>query len=191
MTERSPKDAWAATCAALLDRVAGVERHEPSGLYVDDDERRGLMNTNPIYRKLLAMLLIVPVFLSGGAVVAADKTPSGTLVIDETQVMVLVGGDVGGGTLLLDDKSYSFKTGGLKIGGLGIHKVHLVGDVYDLKDVADFPGVYFAAEAGITLARGKGGFWLKNDKGVTLHMKARAKGVALDIGVEGLEITMD
>jgi hypothetical protein len=57
--------------------------------------------------------------------------------------------------------------------------------------VADFPGVYFAAETGITLAKGRGGFCLKNDKGVSLHMKARAKGVALDIGVEGLKITME
>jgi hypothetical protein len=148
------------------------------------------MNNYCIYRKLFAVLLIVPFLISGTAVMADDKKPSGTLVIDETQVMVLVGGDVGGGTLLLGDKSYSFKTGGLKIGGLGIHKVHLVGDAYDLNDVEDFPGVYFAAEAGITLAKGKGGFWLKNDKGVTLHLKASAEGIALDIGVEGLKITM-
>ena len=47
--------------------------------------------------------------------------------------------------------SLSLKTGGLRIGGVGIYKVHLVGDVYDLKDVADFSGIYLAAEAGITL----------------------------------------
>lgn len=148
------------------------------------------MNSYSIYRKFFAVLLIVPFLISGSAAMADDKKPSGTLVIDETQVMLLVGGDVGGGTLLLGDKSYSFKTGGLKIGGLGIHKVHLVGDVYDLKDETDFPGTYFAAEAGITLVKGKGGFWLKNDKDVTLHMKASAEGVALDIGAEGLKITM-
>ena len=96
----------------------------------------------------------------------------------------------GGGTLLLGDNSYSFKTGGIKLGGVGIQKIHLVGDAYDLKDVADFPGVYFAAEAGIALVKGKGGFWLKNDKDVTLHMIASADGIALDIGVEGLKITM-
>jgi hypothetical protein len=55
---------------------------------------------------------------------------------------------------------------------------------------ADFAGTYFVAEAGITVVKGKGGFWFKNDKGVTLHMKASAEGVALSIGVEGFKITM-
>jgi len=130
--------------------------------------------------------------LSGNAIAADDKTPSGTLVIDETQVMLLVGGDMGGGTLLFGDNSYSFKTGGIKIGGLGIHKIHMTGDVYDLNDVADFPGVYFVAEAGATLGdSGTAAIWLKNSKGVSLHMKtSEAKGIALSIGVEGLKITM-
>jgi hypothetical protein len=142
-----------------------------------------------IFRKILWALLALPLVLSV-SVSAAD--PTGTLVIDETQVMVLVGGDLGGGTLLLDHNSYSFRTGGLKIGGLGMHKIHLVGDVYDLNDVADFHGIYFSAQAGITLGDvGKQGLWLKNSKGVTLHLKSSgAEGIALSVGVEGFEITM-
>ena len=147
------------------------------------------MNT---YRRLFWVILLFPLLLSGNAIAADDKTVSGTLVIDETQVMLLLGGDMGGGTLLLGDKSYSFKTGGIKIGGLGVHKIHMTGDVYDLNDVADFPGVYFVAEAGATLGdSGTAAIWLKNSKGVTLHMKtSEAKGIALSIGVEGLKITM-
>ena len=147
------------------------------------------MNT---YRRLFWAILLLPLLLSGNVIAADDKTPSGTLVIDETQVMLLVGGDMGGGTLLFGDKSYSFKTGGIKIGGLGIHKIHMTGDVYDLNDVADFPGVYFVAEAGATLGdSGTAAIWLKNSNGVTLHMKtSEAKGIALSIGVEGLKITM-
>ena len=147
------------------------------------------MNT---YRRLFWAILLLPLLMLGNVMAADDKTPSGTLVIDETQVMLLLGGDMGGGTLLLGDKSYSFKTGGIKIGGLGIHKIHMTGDVYDLNDVADFPGVYFVAEAGATLGdSGTAAIWLKNSKGVTLHMKtSEAKGIALSVGVEGLKITM-
>jgi len=142
------------------------------------------------YRKFVWAMFIIPLLLTGNSFAGDVKT--GTLVIDETQVMVLVGGDMGGGTLLLGNKSYSFKTGGLKIGGVGIHKIHLVGDDYDLNDVADFPGVYFAAEAGATLGdAGKGDFWLKNSKGVKLKLKSsKAEGIALSVGVEGLKITM-
>ena len=146
-----------------------------------------------ICRKLFWAILLLPLLLSGNAMAADDKTPSGTLVIDETQVMLLVGGDMGGGTLLLGDKSHSFKTGGLKIGGVGIHKLHMVGDVYDLNDVADFPGVYFAAQAGVTLGNaGVGAIWLKNSKGVSLHLKSSdPQGIALSVGVEGLKISME
>ena len=106
--------------------------------------------------------------------------------------MLLLGGDMGGGTLLFGDNSYSFKTGGIKIGGLGVHKIHMVGEVYDLNDIADFPGVYFVAEAGATLGdSGTAAIWLKNSKGVSRHMKtSEAKGIALSVGVEGFKITM-
>jgi hypothetical protein len=143
-----------------------------------------------IFRRFL-VVLAVPLFLAGNAI-AAEKTPSATLVIDETQVMVLIGGDLGGGTLLFGDNSYSFKTSGLKLGGVGIRKIHVVGNVYDLKDVADFPGTYFAAEAGFTLGDAHmSGFWLKNSKGVTLHMKTSGgEGIALSAGAEGFSIKM-
>ena len=146
------------------------------------------MNT---VRKLFWVMLVIPFLLFGNAI-AGDKAPSGTLVIDETQFMVLIGGDMGGGTLMFQGNSYSFKTEGLKIGGVGIHKVHLAGKVYDLKNVADFAGVYAAAEVGITLTEwGKGVVWLENSKGVKLAIKTSSdSGLALDSGVEGFKIKM-
>jgi len=136
-------------------------------------------------------MLVIPFLLSGNAI-AGDKTPSGIITIDETQFMVLIGGDVGGGTLMFDGNSYSFKTEGLKIGGVGVHKVHLVGKVYDLKDVADFPGTYVAAEVGITVTNwGAGVDWLENEKGVKLTIKtSNDQGLSLDNGVEGFKIKM-
>lgn len=137
------------------------------------------------------MTLVMLMLLVGGAVAADKDKPSGTVVIDETQVMLLLGGDVGGGVLLFGDKSYAFKTGGLKLGGVGVHKVHLTGDVYHLKNVDDFAGVYFAAEAGITVAKGIGGYWMQNDMGVTLHLKGNADGLAFGLGAEGFKVTLD
>ena len=146
------------------------------------------MNT---IRKMFWSMLVIPFLLSGNAL-AGDKTPSGTIVIDETQFSVLIGGDMGGGTLMFDGKSYSFKTEGLKIGGVGAHKVHLVGKVYDLNDVADFPGIYTAAEVGITVTNwGAGVDWLENEKGVKLTIKTSSdQGLSLDGGVEGFKIKM-
>ena len=137
-------------------------------------------------------LFVVSILMAGVVMAAGEQKPSGTVVIDETQIMWIVGGDIGGGTLHFQGKSYKFKTDGLKLGGFGIDKVKLTGDVYDLKDVADFPGVYGVAEFGATVAKaGKGDFVMKNDKGVILHLKAAAQGIALDLSVEGLKVTME
>jgi hypothetical protein len=142
--------------------------------------------------KQAVWLLVVPLLLSAKFALAEDKTPSGTIVIDETQIMWIVGGDIGGGTLNYEGKSYKFKTDGLKLGGFGVNKVKLTGDVYDLKKLEDFAGIYGVAEAGVTLGNAsKGDFVMKNDKGVILHLKAGAQGIALDLGVEGLKIRME
>jgi len=142
--------------------------------------------------KHAAWLVVIPLLLSVRIATAEDQTPSGTVVIDETQIMWIVGGDIGGGTLLYQDKAYKFKTDGLKLGGFGVNKVKLTGDVYGLEDVTDFPGIYGVAEVGASVAKaGKGDFVMKNDKGVTLRLKAAAKGLALDLGVEGLKITLE
>jgi len=137
-------------------------------------------------------LLLVPLLLSAKIALSEDKTPSGTILIDETQVMWIVGGDIGGGTLNFQGESYKFKTDGLKLGGFGIHKVKLTGDVYNLENVEDFAGVYGVAEAGVTLGNAsKGDTVMKNDKGVILHLKSAAQGIALDLGVEGMKVTME
>ena len=137
-------------------------------------------------------LLLLPLLLSVRIALAEDETPSATLDIDETQVMWIVGGDIGGGTLHFQGKAYKFKTDGLKLGGFGIHKVDLDGDVYNLQNVDDFAGVYGVAEAGVTLGdASKGDSVMKNDKGVVIHLKSAAKGVALDLGVEGMKVTME
>jgi len=144
-----------------------------------------------VHREFAWITLALSLILAGNTMALAAERPSGTLVIDEVQVMAIIGGDVGGGTLLKGDRSYSFKADGIKIGGVGIQKIHLVGDVYRLKSVKDFPGVYVAAEAGIAVVKGKTGIWLKNDKGVYIHLHGNAEGIALGLGVEGLKIRME
>ncbi len=155
-----------------------------------------------VFKKLNKMMLLI-CFLAVAACASnkqssasdtktAAKTPSGTIVIDETQVMWIVGGDVGGGTLEFQGKSYKFKMDGVKLGGFGVHKVKLAGDVYDLNDVADFAGVYSEAEIGFTVADAdKGDSWWKNDKGAKLRLKSpKGKGIDLDVGVDGVDIRL-
>jgi hypothetical protein len=145
-----------------------------------------------IMKALTALMLVGSLWSAAGVAMAEEGVKSGTLVIKEDQVMWIVGGDIGGGKLTYEGKTYDIKMDGLKLGGFGVHKMDIDGDVYDLNNLADFDGVYTAAEVGFTVAdKGKGDFWLKNDKGVKLRLKnLDSKGLALSIGVEGVDIRL-
>ena len=144
-----------------------------------------------MHKYAIFWVIAVVVLVAGGNVLADDVKPSGKIVIDETQVMILLGGSMGGGTLLLGDDSYSFKTGGLKLGGVGVQKVHITGDVYHLEKLKDFPGHYVELEANAAVIKGKGGLWLKNKKGVTLNLKSNNEGLMLSLSAGSLQISMN
>ena len=73
-----------------------------------------------MYRAVFVAVLVV--FCMPGF--AEDEQPSGTVKIDQTQVELILGGDIGKGHLSTGGMNYTFKTGGLKLGGIGIHRDH-------------------------------------------------------------------
>ena len=105
--------------------------------------------------------------------------------------MAILEGDFGHGTLAYDNKIYKFKIKGIGALGYGVQKLSAVGHVYHLNDIADFPGDYFEARAGLTVAKGVGGLYIRNDKGVVIEVKTHAEGVALSVGVTGLKVEME
>jgi hypothetical protein len=74
----------------------------------------------------------------------------------------------------------------VKLGGIGIEDLKFTGNVYNLTKLEDFDGDYFSAEASAALVKGKGGFWMKNDKGVSIHLSGSSEGAALGLGAEGV-----
>ena len=136
--------------------------------------------------------LVIGLFLIGAsAAVAAEKIPSGTIDIDETQFGFIIGGDIGKGQLHYKGVDYIFKTGGIKVGGVGVAKISAAGEVYDLFDISQFPGTYVAGDYGVTLGGGVGGMVLKNQNGVYLRLRSTMEGVALTVGAEGLTIKLE
>jgi hypothetical protein len=135
------------------------------------------------------LLSTLALLMVGGFAAAEDAKPSGTLTLKETEVGLIIGGDWGKGTMTFNGAEHAFKLTGAKIGGAGITVSEVSGDVYHLANVADFYGTYFKAEAGITGVKGREGSWVKNDKGVSLHLTSKSEGLALSVGVEGLKIS--
>jgi len=126
------------------------------------------------------------------AAFAADPTPTGKISVEQVQIAFIGSGNLGGGTLQFQGKSYGFTVGGLGIGGIGISKIEAVGTVYDLQRLADFPGAYGQARTGIAIGNlGGGDLWLENPRGVYIHLEARRKGLALSLGADALYINLD
>ena len=117
---------------------------------------------------------------------------SGTIEIDQLQVALLISGNVGGGKLTFEGKTYEFTVGGLGVGGIGVASIDAKGIVYNLNKLEDFEGVYGQARAGIVVGTaGTGNFWLENPSGVYIELESERSGLALSLGADGVVIDFD
>jgi len=120
---------------------------------------------------------------------AQQRVKSGTVNIEQVQVAFIGSGNVGSGTLHFRGKSYRFSVGGLGIGGFGISKMEAWGDVYNLKELRDFPGPYGQARYGAAAGdKGSGEMWLENPNGVMIDLKTRRQGLAVSLGADAVII---
>ena len=140
---------------------------------------------------LLLMALVAPFGLTGidsaFAAESADKKPSGAIAISQVQIAFIGSGNLGSGTLRYRGKSYPFSVGGLGVGGFGVSKMEANGEVYNLNNLSDFSGAYGQARYGAVAGNeSTGELWLQNEKGVSIHLKAKRQGLALSLGVDGV-----
>jgi len=146
------------------------------------------------FSKIAGSTLLAATLLAGGLALAAEtKRPAGSVSIEEKQFGLILGGSAGSGTLTFKGKKYPFKLKGLSAGAnVGISKMSAAGSVYDLQQIADFPGTYTKFESSVALGGGVGGLHLKNEHGVIMNLRSRTKGLDLNIGsMSGMTVTME
>lgn len=119
------------------------------------------------------------------------QQPDGTVDMNQVQAAFIGSGGGGSGTLYYQGQSYPFAVGGLGIGGIGASTINAKGEVYGLTRVADFPGAYAQGRYGFVVGNTSGGdLWLKNEKGVVMHLKAKRTGLMLSLGGDAVAISM-
>lgn len=119
------------------------------------------------------------------------KAPSGFVEMRETQAALIASGGSGEGALTFQGRTYPFTVAGLGVGGIGFSRVNAQGEVYNLTDVADFPGTYAQGRYGAVAGSASvGELWLENAEGVVMHLKAEREGLMLSIGADAVVITM-
>jgi len=137
--------------------------------------------------KWLLALGAVAVFSTA---MAADPAPSGTVTLSSKAVAIGVGVSWGDGVLTFGGKTYPFSVEGLSVADLGVSSVTTSGDMFNLKNVADFSGNFVAGEAGIAIAGGPTDQILKNQNGVVLRLKGTQQGARLTLAAQGVKLTI-
>jgi hypothetical protein len=126
-----------------------------------------------------------------GPEAVAGQTPDGTVEMNQVQAAFIGNAGGGTGTLYYRGRAYPFTVGGLGVGGIGASTIDAYGEVYKLRNVAEFPGAYGEASYGFALGeKSAGDLWLQNEAGVIMHLKARRTGLMLSLGGDAVVISM-
>jgi hypothetical protein len=160
----------------------------------DIGERKSSNSGLSAWRKLRPLMVAPILLLFVAGLVSADEqlTKSGTVNIQQVQIAWIGSANLGGGKLQANGQTYNFSIGGLGIGGFGVSEITATGEVYNMTDVAYFPGAYVEGRWGFALGdMSKGELWIRNDNGVYLHLKAQREGLALSLGGDAIYINMD
>jgi hypothetical protein len=119
------------------------------------------------------------------------KTPDGTIEMHEVQAAYIGSGSGGNGVLSFRGVEYPFDVGGLGLGGLGVSTIEATGEVYNLRELGQFPGTYGQARYGFAIGTAStGDLWLQNEAGVILHLKAKRTGLMLSLGGDAVVISL-
>lgn len=115
-------------------------------------------------------------------------SPDGTVRMRE---VIAAGATAGKGRLTFQGRSYAFKLAGGVTGGGGASTAEASGEVYNLMTISDFAGLYTQNSGGIGLnTSSSSDLWLRNQKGVVLHMRGSQQGITLSLGREEVLIEM-
>jgi hypothetical protein len=152
------------------------------------------MSTAPLPRR--ALLASLPALLLGAEASAqtapAAGQPVARILIDQTQAAFIGSVAWGSGTLIYRGRNHPLRIRGLGIGGVGFARVRASGEVYDMRQLSDFPGVFGQARAGVVAgnAQLRGGIWLANPAGVRINLRPNRQGLALQLGADGMVIEL-
>jgi hypothetical protein len=154
----------------------------------------------PVARGLTSILAAALISACAGDRSASDSPPptfqgmppSGFVDMNEIQVAYIGSAGGGTGTLTFQGQEYPFSVAGLGVGGIGISSIDAKGEVYNLTNVAQFPGAYGEGRYGAVAGQESfGDLWLRNPNNVVMHLRAKREGLMLSVGGDAVVITMN
>ena len=146
----------------------------------------------------LPLLMIAWAVASGVAMTAGD-----TLAADDSEhpdaTLTLIGGTFaagigivwGQGDLTYQNKTHHFRISGVTVIDAGIAEIEAEGQVYRLKNLADFAGSYTVTSAGASTFGGGSATYMKNKHGVVIKLSSTDEGVRFHVSMERVKVKLD
>jgi len=86
---------------------------------------------------------------------------------------------------------HPFEVGAARVGGIGLSTVEDEGEVYNQREVAQFPGTYGQARYGFAIGTSSAGeLWMQNESRVIMRLKAKPTGLMLSLGGDAVVLSM-
>jgi hypothetical protein len=120
----------------------------------------------------------------------AEEQPDATVDLKGGSVAVGIGFSWGSGMLHFNGRSYPFTINGLSLVDVGISQMEATGRVYNLKNVEDFSGNFYAATAGTTVGIGASATAMQNGNGVVMQLTAAREGLHFQLAPGGVQVAM-
>ena len=151
-----------------------------------------------LYRwSIVSIALALTVWTSSGLVqsgqAAAADVPSGTIELSGGSIAAGVGYTWGHGTLTFDGKKYPLTVNGLSLLHVGANYYDASRTVYNLTKASDINGTFTAVPPsglGGTVGGGAPVSTIKNPQGVIIQMTATHKGLAFNVGPNGVTVSV-
>lgn len=105
-------------------------------------------------------------------------------------VAVGMGYSWGHGVISYQGTDQTFCVHGLSVGEVAAASLKAEGLVFNLSSLKDFSGRYFAISVGAALAHGESAAMLKNERGVTIQLETKVRGLRFNIATSGLRIAL-
>jgi hypothetical protein len=138
----------------------------------------------------IVLALAAALVLAAATTWAADDDTTAKVSIRSKSVAAGVGVAWGDGILEYRGQTYPFTVTGFSIGDVGVSRVFAKGEVYNLKHVADFDGMFMAAVASATLGGGAGAAAMQNQKDVKMVWTATNQGVSFSLAQAGINVKL-
>jgi hypothetical protein len=139
----------------------------------------------------LSILLLLAACGPGPIQPAPAEIP-GRVELNQTPYNDVPLGGGGTGTVDFHGTVYHFTIGGLGVDAGAVAVLQTLGEVYQLHDIASFPGIYRRTPDATAMAgQPSNGLWVQNQHAVIMHLVAPPQGHMPDIGTDALRVDLN